>query len=195
MPPPPTCHPGSFLSPTFLCVLRLLLLCLRQGPHLSPCFPPAPIWGRGLPWSSRGWNPMFTFSSVSAPTLCGALRNQKRTCCCTWACLLLDDGGQSKDWTGGGKQWSKRDLGVDCSSWLVLAGRYLLAFGPSFSPSSTALELRLLLCLGSVASIVTGLGPSTHDLQHPDLLPEVLVQLLEAGGGTECGYKATALWG
>lgn len=109
--------------------------------------------------------------------------------------LLFDDGGQSKDWTGGGKQWSKRDLGVDCSSWLVLAGRYLLAFGPSFSPSSTALELRLLLCLGSVASIVTGLGPSTHDLQHPDLLPEVLVQLLEAGGGTECGYKATALWG
>lgn len=31
---------------------------------------------------------MFTFSSVSAPTLCGALRNRKRTCCCTWACLL-----------------------------------------------------------------------------------------------------------
>lgn len=55
---------------------------------LFPSNPPAPIWKRGLFLSSRGWNPMFTFSSVSAPTPCGALRNQKRTCYYTWACLL-----------------------------------------------------------------------------------------------------------
>ena len=83
------CFPSS--SPTFLCILRPPLLCLTRAPafHFVPSSPPALSWVRGLPPSSRGWNPMFTCSSVSAPTLCGALRNRKRTCCCTWACLLL----------------------------------------------------------------------------------------------------------
>lgn len=65
------------------------LLCLTRAPifHLFSSISPAPFGVRGLPLSSMGWNPMFTFSSVSAP-LCGALRSRKRICCCTWACLL-----------------------------------------------------------------------------------------------------------
>lgn len=49
VPPLPTCHPPCCLSssPTFLCILRLLLLCLHQGPHLSPCFPSGPYLGKG----------------------------------------------------------------------------------------------------------------------------------------------------
>lgn len=168
----------------------------HQGPHLLHCFPPAPIWGRGLPLSSRGWNPMFTFSSMSAPILCSALRNQKRTCCCTWACLLLCyliEGVRIRTGQGVGNSGAGQDPGIYRSHGLVLARGYLLAFGPPFSHSSAA-ELLFLLCLGSAAPIVS-LGPSTYHLQHPDLLPKVLMQFLEAGGGTEGGKKATVLWG
>lgn len=51
----------------------LPLLCRTRVPtfHLIPFQPSGPSLGGGLPLSSRGWNPMFTFSPVSAPTQYG----------------------------------------------------------------------------------------------------------------------------
>lgn len=85
VPPLPTRHPpcSSFLF-THLPVYSQASALSPPGSPPFTLFPLQPPSGEGgLPLSSRGWNPMFTFSSVSAPTLCGALRNQKRTCCCT----------------------------------------------------------------------------------------------------------------
>lgn len=59
VPPLPTCHPPCSLSssPTFLCILRLLLLCLHQGPHLWPCFPSSPYLGKGPSLELQGVEP------------------------------------------------------------------------------------------------------------------------------------------
>lgn len=112
VPPLPTCHPPGSLSssPTFLCILRLLLLCLHQGPHLSPCFPSSPYLGKGSSLELQGVEPnvyiLFCLCSHPVRRFEESEKNLLLYLGPSPA-LLFDGGGQSKDWAGGGKQQSR----------------------------------------------------------------------------------------
>lgn len=85
-------------------------------------------------------------------------------------------------------------VSVEAVSWSWPVGTFWPLIHLSVTYQQVMIELHL--CLGSAASIVTGLlEPSLHCLQHLDLLPKVLMQLLEAGEGTEGGWEVTVLWG
>lgn len=104
----------AFLFTTFLCILRLLLLCLHQDPPLSPCFPSSPYLGKGSSLELQGVEPnvyiVFCLCSHPVRRFEESEKNLLLYLGLSPA-LLFDDGGQSKDWTGGGKQWSKPGSG------------------------------------------------------------------------------------
>ena len=78
LPPPPSLL--SFLFTHLSLYSQASPALSDQGPCLSLCpfQPSSPFLGKGLPLSPRGWNPMFTCSSVSAPTLCGRFEEPEK---------------------------------------------------------------------------------------------------------------------